>query len=661
MTFLFLTSQIITNREPLRPFKENYLNPNNPYSQIDRLYYQGRFSEASNLYEKELQRAYTDEQKFRVLSGIAWSYIGINRFLEAGDFFEKASVLAKTPEQQLEIKIGLAFVWFFHRKFDRAIQNIELAKSLYITNKEGLAELNFLEGAIYWESGDRTKAEQKFNEVFNNYPNTRWGQKSFLVLARAYLQSGEQEKAIEYLNKVIEKAKDEEVVGQASLILYDIYMNSNRVDDAIEALTKVIDNAPNSEISKQAEARIAQIAEQYRSRLITNENLLRKSRTAAIFILYNPGIRAYQNKDYFTAKPLLEKFIEFYPDDTLAQKVAILLSAIYIDEKDYRSAINVLKKVNLNNLDRDNQELAFYFLANAYLGISDFSNSANYYSKLLNSQKFSKEAEQKLITILNQYPEYVNYLPSNHPLYSRISAIASLKSGDTISAINNLERYLINNPNDSIVLLSIIDLGYKKKDYNRTLKYAKQYISKGYKSDRDIILYMAGVSAYYLNYPGEALEYWDELLANYPNSQFYDKALSVSKMLLSDKPELFSLNIKSPALLKEKEYQKIYDLYKRGSYNEVINLLANDNSDQALLLKAQSYLKMKDYQNAYINASKITKETPEIAFIKAEALLGMNKLKDAYNYYKKAAESQNPQIQSISQARIQQLEAGGIR
>jgi hypothetical protein len=39
----------------------------------------------------------------------------------------------------------------------------------------------------------------------------------------------------------------------------------------------------------------------------------------------------------------------------------------------------------------------------------------------------------------------------------------------------------------------------------------------------------------------------------------------------------------------------------------------------------------------------------------------MNKLKDAYNYYKKALESQNPQIQNISQTRIQQLEASGIR
>ncbi|MEO0213473.1 MAG: tetratricopeptide repeat protein, partial [candidate division WOR-3 bacterium] len=201
MILLILINQIITNREPLRPFKDKYLNPNNPYSQIDRTYYQGKFSESSSLYEKELQRAFTDDQKFRVYTGIGWSYIGIGRFLEASDYFEKASVLSKTPEQQLEIKLGLAFVWFFSRKFDRAIQNIELAKTIYVTDKEGLAELYFLEAAIYWESGDRINAEKKFNEVFNNYPNTLWGQKSLLALARAYLQAGEQDKAIEYLNK----------------------------------------------------------------------------------------------------------------------------------------------------------------------------------------------------------------------------------------------------------------------------------------------------------------------------------------------------------------------------------------------------------------------------------------------------------------------------
>ncbi len=658
---LFIIVQILTNREPLRPFKDIYLNPNNPYSQIDRIYYQGRFSESASLYEKEIQRAYTDEQKFRVLAGIAWSYIGINRFLEASDYFERASVLAKQPEQQLEIKLGLAFVWFFYKKLDRSIQNIELAKNIYVTNKEGLAELYFLEAAVYWESGDRTKAEQKFNQVFNNYPNTLWGQKSLLTLARAYLQAGEQDKAVEYLNKVIERAKDEEVIGQASLLLYDIYMNSNRVDDAIEALTKVIENAPNTEISKQAEARIAQIADQYRSRLITNDVLLSKSKTAAIFILYNPAIRAYQSNDYFTAKPLLEKFIKLYPDDTLSQRVAIPLAAIYIDEKDYQGAINVLKTVNLSSLEKENLELAYYFLANAYLGISDFENAANYYSKILNSQKFGKEAEQKLIAIISQNPQYVNYLPSNHPLYNRISAISALKSGDTLSAISNLEKYLVNNLNDSIALASIIDLSFKRKDYNKTLKYAKQYINKGYKADRDVILYMAGASAYLLNYPGEAIEYWDELLANYPNSQFYQKALSFSRQLLGERPELFSLNLKSKALLKEKEYQKVYDLFKRGMYQEVISSLANDNSDQALLLKAQSYLRLKDYQSAYISASKISNETPEIAFIKAEALLNMNKLKEAYSFYKKALESQNPQIQNISQMRIQQLESRGIK
>ncbi|MEO0202184.1 MAG: tetratricopeptide repeat protein [candidate division WOR-3 bacterium] len=661
MISIILISQIITNKEPLRPFKEKYLNPNNPYSQIDRLYYQAKFVESASLYEKELQRAYTDDQKFRVYTGIAWSYIGIGRFLEASDYLERASVLSKTAEQQLEIKLGLAFVWFFSKKFDRALQNIELSKSIYITNKEGLAELYFLESAIYWESGDRTNAEKKFNEVFNNYPNTLWGQKSLLVLAKAYLQANEQEKAIEYLNKVIERAKDEEIIGQASLLLYDIYMNENRVDEAIEALTKVIENAPNTEISKQAEARIAQIAEQYRSRLITSENLLRKSKTAAIFILYNPGIRAYQNRDYFTSKPLLEKFIKLYPDDTLAQKVAIPLAAIYIDEKDFQSAINVLKTVNLNNLDKENLELAYYFLANSYLGISDLANAANYFSRLLNSQKFSKEAEQKLLAIINENPQYVNYLPQTHPLYNRISAISALKLGDTISAISNLEKYLSSNPNDSIALASIIDLSFKKKDYNRALKYSKQYISKGYKSDRDVILYIGGASAYLLNYPGEAIEYWDELLANYENSQFYERALSFSRQLLSERPELFSLNLKSKALVKEKEYQKVYDLYKRGMYKDVISSLESDNSDQALILKAQSYLKLNDYQNAYLNASKISRETPEVAFLRAEALLGMNKLKDAYNFYKKALESQNPQIQNIAQMRIQQLEARGIK
>ncbi|MCS7245031.1 MAG: tetratricopeptide repeat protein [candidate division WOR-3 bacterium] len=658
---LIFTLQIITNKEPLRPFKDTYVNPNNPYVQIDKLYYQGKFSESASLYEKELPRAYTDEQKFRTLSGLAWSYIGIGRFLEAADYFERASVLAKQPNQQLEIKLGVSFVWLFSRRFDRALQNVELAKSIYITDKEGLAQLHFLEACIFWESGNRNRAEQKFNEVFNNYPNTLWGQKSLLVLAKAYIQSGEQQKGIEYLNKVIERAKDEEIISQASLLLFDIHMNAGKVDEAIEALTKVIENSPNTEVSRQAEARIAQIAEQYRSRLITNDHLLSKSRTAAVFILYNPGIRAYYNKDYFTAKPLLEKFIKLYPEDTLSQRVAIPLSAIYIDEKELQKAIDVLKLVNLNRLDKENLETAQYFLATSYLGISDFQNAAFYYSKLLNSQKFSKEAEQKLLAILNQYPEYVNYLPSTHPFYNRISAISSLKAGDTLGAINSLERYLSSNPNDTIALLSIIDLSYKKKDYNRTLKYAKQYISKNLQTNRDIILYIAGASAYSLNYYGEALEYWDELLASYSNSQFYERALNFSRQLLTERPELFSLNLKSQALLKEKEYQKVYDLFKRKMYNEVINALANDNSEQALLLKSQSYLNLKDYQNAYLHISRITKETPEIAFIKAEALFGMNKLRDAYIYYKKALESQNPQIQNISQLRIQQLEAKGIK
>ena len=654
-------ASLVNYREPVRPYKDRYLSANNPYVQIDRLYYQGKFSEAASMYEREIARAFTDRQKILAYHGLAWSYIGLGRFLEAIDYFERASVLVRNPDESLENKLGIAFARYFRGDYQKALQVLQLARMYQTAPADGRAALEFLEAAIYWELGDRRKAEERILDAFRKFPGTFYAQKGLLALARAYMESGAYDKAVEYLDMVLRKATDRDIVAQASTLLYDYYIKAGKVDSAISVLTEVIKNSSDEELKRWAEAQIAHLSEEYRSRLITNDELLKSSRIAAVYVLYNPGVRAYSAQDYLTAKPLLEKFVKFHPEDTLAARAAVALAKIYIEEGNHSKALDILNTVDMDRLPADVRNDAFYFYAISALALGDYANAARYLSRLSRDPEYGKLAQEKLTKLVMAHPEYAEYLPEDNPAYNYARAMDALKRGDTLSAIAYLEKYLQGNPSGKEdLLLTLIDLSYKKKDYSRTLKYSRTYLESGYTSKKDIILFLAGASAYQMGYPGEALQYWDRLLYEFPGSPMAEKALAFARQLLSEKPELFALDIKSPALLKVKKYSQIYDLYKRKDYTKVLQMLEGDTSPEALRLKGLAYLGLKEYDKAYRFLSMVD-ETPEIAFFKGEALLGMKKYRQAYRMYRKALSSQNPKVQELAQKRIQLLESRGIK
>ncbi len=657
-----ILSSLITNKIPLRPYKERHLSPNNPYQHVDRIYYQGDFRKSSSMYENILPQAYTDNQKIRAYHGIAWSYIGIGRFLEAQDYFEKASVLVRLADDVLENKLGIAFVRYFRKDFNRALQNIELAKAHVSAGADGLSALMVLEGAIYWETGDKLKAKQLVEQAYNKYPNTYWGQLGLLLLANAFISEGNFEEGEMYLKKLISNANDEDVLNLSAHIIYNAFARKGNLDKAIEYLSLLSEKSPKDEPRKLAKGYIYELVSKNRNRLITNDELLRKSRTLAVYVLYNPGVEFYNKGDYFSAKPLLEKFVSYHPSDTLALRAGVVLAKMYLEEKDYKSALSVLKKLDLEHLPYEIKQDAYYYLALAYLGLGDLENSAKYFSKLVESTKYGKLAQEKLVSIVANNPEYGIYLPPEHPLHNYSKAVQSLKQGDTLSAINYLERYMQTTKGmerDEQVLLTLIELSYKTRAYDKALKYAKMFINRGFTTKRDVVLFIAGASAYQLGYKGEALEYWDRLLYEYPNSEMASKALYFARQLLSENPELFSLDLKSSALVQVKSYQRAYDLYKRGNCDQVISMLENDASNEAKYLKGRCYLSMKNYQKAYEMFSSI-KETPEVALFKAEALLGMKKYRQALKLYTKALNSQNPKVQEIARKRISQLRSMGI-
>ncbi len=656
-----IVASLVSYREPIRPYKEKYLSANNPYVQIDRLYYQGKFSESASMYEREMAKAYTDRQKILTFHGYAWSIIGLGRFLEAIDYFERASVLVREPDDALENKLGIAFARYFRGDYQKALQVIALARMYEGAGADGKAALEFLEAAVYWELGDRRKAEERIKDAFRKYPRTYYAQKGLLALANAYMASGAYDKAVEYLRMVLEKATDDDIIAQASVSLYDYYIKQGEVDRAIEVLSDVLKYSKDERLRQWAEAKIAELAQEYQSRLITNDELLRNSRTAAIYVLYNPGVRMYKAQDYFAAKPLLEKFIKFYPDDTLSARAAVALAKIYIEEGNHAKAIDILNTVNMDKLPSDVRNDAYYFYAISALALGDYSNAARYLSRLLNDPDYGKLAQEKLTKLVMAHPEYADYLPQDNPVYSYVKAVDALKKGDTLTAISYLEKYLQSNPSGKEdVLLTLIDLSYKKKDYSKSLKYSREYLDEGYTSKKDVILFVAGASAYQMGYPGEALQYWDRLLYEFPDSPMAQKALAFARQILSEKPELFALDLKSPALLKVKKYSRIYDLYRRKEYQKVIEMLAGDDSQEALRLKGLAYLGLKDYRKAYQLLSMV-QETPEIAFFKGEALLGLKKYREAYRMYQKALQSQNPRVQELASQRIQLLESRGIK
>jgi len=202
--------------------------------------------------------------------------------------------------------------------------------------------------------------------------------------------------------------------------------------------------------------------------------------------------------------------------------------------------------------------------------------------------------------------------------------------------------------------------GQYKKAIEKTEKIIDKHPNSKYYDDA---LYVNGVSQYYTNNFGRAAKRFRELLANFPESEFYKESqlyLAKAKLKLGDEDDAMALfvdlfiegkdkQIKSEAALalgeyyyEEKEYDKAV-VY----FNSIVDSLGNDDEKiMAKMYMADGYFDRFRYDHAHelyldlAGKDLSTEDEYKVNFRIGECLFYTNKIDDGMDAFTKLAEDE---------------------
>lgn len=300
---------------------------------------------------------------------------------------------------------------------------------------------------------------------------------------------------------------------------------------------------------------------------------------------------------------------------------ALSLANKFIETKDFKKAINVLKKAN-----PEKEEEQIYIqntLAQAYLSIEDYANAAIYIEKTLKLEKLDEKLKKELIGNLLQIYLIKKDYKKSISLFERYKK-QNLKISPEIYANIAISHLELKNYKQAIIhIKEALKLKPKNKNFIQTLLLI-YYNQKDYKQVCAIL-----ESAYRLNISGEfATQLANCLYEKAPlrGAKILKEALD-SKKIKSTKSSLkllFSLYINA------KEYDKAYETAKS----------INDN--QVSLYIIQSYFDKGKYQKTIeaINSLENSLQAdikPQVKIIQAQSYYYLNDTKKAIELFKAAS------------------------
>jgi TolA-binding protein len=117
-------------------------------------------------------------------------------------------------------------------------------------------------GKSYYYENEYQKAERKFHEVIDTYPNSDFVLEAQVLIAYCQYKSGQNDEAMKTAQAVLEKATEKgkmELVGEASLVIGQVALDQKAYDRARVAFVRVGEYGDSSEKRVQALMKVADI------------------------------------------------------------------------------------------------------------------------------------------------------------------------------------------------------------------------------------------------------------------------------------------------------------------------------------------------------------------------------------------------------------------
>lgn len=483
--------------------------------------------------------------------------------------------LIKNPDADYA-KLLLGQTLFKSKQYDQAL---EIFKNFYFNAKEnGYTETAaFYLGEIQYYQGNYPRAIKYYQEIIQNYQNSKHIQETFLGLGNAYRAIKKYQEAESSFNTVIAaKDIDYKLRTKAALSLAKLYYEQNKFKKAQETLEQnILEEKPNIEI------------------YFLLAEIFMATKDYAMAIKYYKQAQPFALKTDYTEDILFSKALaQFMTDDfkgssetfalllknTTKQKYLmqgyLLGGESFFRTGKYKKSLKLFKKYHQSADSRDpNKDKILYFIG------ENLSNLRSYLSAI----KYYKE-------IANNYQESRFY-----PLATYGIGWAYYRSENFLEGIDYLrlaEKAFVNTEQKAQAKLLIAESFNAKKDYeNAATEFddmLKKYPDLSWK---DKINYRYGLTFYQAKKYKEAINIWQKMQILHAGSYFGAKAA----------------------------YKTAWAIYKQGqlknattAFNSFISNYPNSYLVPfALLKKANILYMLNQYNEAIINYKKIIDKYPD--------------------------------------------------
>ena len=399
---------------------------------------------------------------------------------------------------------------------------------------------------------NRQEQAVSLSESFlTRYPNSKHTTEVNRILGNSYYRMGMPSRALSYYENYLAKNNNNILRGDAYYIGQS-YKEAGKINEAVGMFQKA--TGERDELSQNAQLQLgyaflklnqkqnAQMAFEAASR----DNFNPEVRETAMF---NYALIAHEtNFSVFSESiTLFENFLKEYPSSQYTNQVNDILAETFLTTKDYNAALNAINRINNPGarILEAKQMILFQLGAQDFINgdmnqaIQRFNNSiamGNYNTKARsNAYYWRGETYYRMgnynnaATDFQQFTQSANSSDENYALGWYNLGYSRFKQQQFSQAVNAFQQYTQTEVDKkraeySDALNRIGDSYY----FNRNFAEAERYYSQASETNPSSADYAAYQRAFVMglqrNFQGK-INTLDNLMKNFPNSQYYDDAL----------------------------------------------------------------------------------------------------------------------------------------
>jgi len=534
---------------------------------------------------------------------------------------------------------------------------------------------------LSYDIGNPFEAAPKvIQNYISKYPSSPQTTEMKSLLVKSYLYSGNYKETLEAIDKLQNSSPETDKIDQeVSFLLGTEEFNKGNYDEAEKYLTRSLEINQNKEITPRATYWLAQTYYQkgnYPSAIVRYEKLFTENFPEKQQLNYDLGYAYFKSKKFDEAKDYFKKYLE-NPQPEFKNDAELRLADTYYANNDLNEAIAIYDKTenaddytlfqkamslgfkgdteakisNLKNLiskypDSEYADDANYEIGTAYAAQDDYTNSNDYFSKVI------KSSSDKDLVANSQIYRAQNYIDQN-------------QDDKALSELKSLGNQYKNTAYASRIVQAARPAFLKKNDISGYQNFAQSLGVKIDASEIDEINLTTAKNFFAKKDYKNAIPYYEKYLSQNPTGDgFYQAQYELGESYYQTKNTTKALLVLKEVADTQNDYQedaqtRVAQIYlNQGNSGEAKNYLQNlANSTNStiknfanvelmkIFAEEKNFSEAKKYADNVIANPKNSAAVLESAkVIKARSLMNSGKDKDAQNAYAALEKSANTEV-----------------